>query len=260
MDISTTTTNENPSIPPAPQTATTEPVAAPVEADAPAVEAESTALPTAAPTVEQAICLALLLRIRMRADKAQMFAATLPLRTVREAVGAWWMNRKEVGGKYDAHPGIVVHWLENHATPVWPPPPASWQHEALYLDFRTRAERDADEDAERQAAAWSAAQVERTPAAPHPVRTAEPDPEPGTPAALWRQLCSDLSQAYGPGSEPFGADMRLHPGSTLHKLVIVAPRPRLDWMRNRMTNQLQRRARVLAGHDVAVEFVEGEDQ
>ena len=227
MDTSTTT-NEIPSIPPTPQTPAT--------------------APSEQPTIEQAICLALLLRIRMRADKAKFFAATLPLRTVREAVGAWWMNRKETGGKYDNHPGIVVHWLENHSSPVWPVPPGSWQRDPLYLQFRTRDER-AEDDAPSVDDDWQPP--------PSPPRRQAPAPEPGTPAAIWRQLQSDFALHQQAGSvDNLIQDSWVVAYADGAFTVGVADANRLDWAEKKLRPQVKRKLAVIMGRpDVDVTFV-----
>ncbi len=224
-------TNEIPSIPPTPQTAET--------AEPP---------PSQQQTIEQAICLALLLRIRMRADKARIFAATLPLRTVREAVGAWWMNRKETGGKYDNHPGIVVHWLENHSSPVWPVPPGSWQRDPLYLQFRTRAER-AEDDAPADGGDW-----QPPPSAP---RRQAPAPEPGTPAAIWVQLQSDFALHQQAGSvDNLIQDSWVVAYADGAFTVGVADANRLDWAEKKLRPQIKRKLAIIMGRPVVdVTFV-----
>ena len=239
LDGSTIQTDPSPSNQPAdPQPPT--PTAPPAEAPAEAL------------TDEQTTAFALLSEIRMRPDKAMQIARTVPLPLIRDAVGAWWSNRKSAGGKLHEQPGVVVAHLLNGRT-LLPLPPDSWPQDPLYQRHRTRAERDAD-----AAAGWRSAEVELEPDAPaaQPLAPLRPKPEPGTPAAFWCQLQADFALHQPAGSID----------STLQNSWVIAYADgvftigigdafRLDWVERKLRNQVRRRLAVIMGRpDVDVHF------
>ncbi len=243
LDGSTIQTDPSPTnqpVEPQPPTpAPAAPVAEPVEA----VEAL---------TDEQTTAFALLSEIRMRPDKAALIARTVPLQLIRDAVGAWWTNRKAAGGKLHDQPGVVVAHLLNGRT-LLPLPPDSWPQDPLYQRHRTRAERDVD-----AAAARSAAEVEIEPA--QPLAPLRPKPEPGTPEAFWRQLQSDfaLHQPDSLDSDLQGSWVIAYADGVF--TIGIADAFRLDWVERKLRNQVKRRLAVIMGlPDVDVHFQAPQD-
>lgn len=112
---------------------------------------------TAPPLDERRQSETLLRDIRIPGRDAARIALAHPYSRVRDAVAAWWMNRKSAGGKLENSPGIVLYWLNN-----WPDKPpnhyddAAWRKEDLYLRHRTPQEVAAadsggdDDEAERR--------------------------------------------------------------------------------------------------------------
>ena len=233
MDGSTIQTDSSPANQPAdpqPPTPTAPPVAEPAEAPAEAL------------TDEQTTAFALLSEIRMRPDKAMQIARTVPLPLIRDAVGAWWSNRKSAGGKLHDQPGVVVAHLLNGRT-LLPLPPDSWLLDPLYQRHRTRAERDADDAAEREAA-----EAEIEPDAPPPPSLLRPQIEPGTPAAFWRQLQADFALHQEAGA----VDSVLQDSWVIDYAdgvftIGIADGFRLDWMEKKLRNQVRRRLAVIMG-------------
>lgn len=217
----------------------------------PAAAQTTTPATVAPPSVEAAVAMAGLLRVRMKGDQATAIAANVPLPIIREAVGAWWCNRKAAGGQFKDHPGIVVTWLREwyrtQATP-WPEPPAAWEREPLFEMMMTPAEKDARAALERELERAYESDPDPEPARPHPLGHAEPEPEPGTPEAFWRQLKADFALHQPVG----GVDDTLRTSRVLSyedgKFVIgVADSFRLDWAEKKMRNQVRRRLAVIMG-------------
>lgn len=220
--------------------------------------------PEPQPSVAAAVACAGLLRVRMRGDQAKAIAAHVPLAVIREAVGAWWMLRKSVGGQFADHPGIVVTWLREwhrtRATP-WPEPPARWRAEPLYRLMCTPAELDAlaaAEQAERDALAAELATPDAPPEPPQARDGDRAEPEPGSAAAIWREFVRDrLSGGQIADGDELAA--ALHPASTVERIIVRTPAARLELDRKRLTPGWRRRLSAIAGHPVAVEFVEEEE-
>ena len=194
-------------------------------------------------TDEQALAFALLMEVRMRADKAAQIAASVPFEQIRDAIGAWWCGRKSAGGVYQNSPGIVVAALVDRTT-VLPPAPAPWQRDELFLRYRTRSERDA-------AAAQEIA-AQQMPDEPDDHRALLPPlPEPGSPAAIWSQLKSDFALSHPDrliADSWFVADL----GESF--VIGVADGARLDWADKKLRPQIKRKLAVLTGRTVDVVF------
>ena len=211
-------------------------------------------LPSVAPpSVEAAVAMAGLLRVRMKGDQATAIAANVPLPIIREAVGAWWCNRKAAGGQFKDYPGIVVTWLREwyrtQATP-WPEPPAAWEREPLYEMMMTPAEKDARAALDRELELEYEPDPEPEEPRRRPLGYAdpEPEPEPGTPEAFWQQLKADFALHQPVGSVDGVLQASRVMGYEEGRFVIgITDAFRLDWAEKKLRNQVKRRLAVIMG-------------
>lgn len=99
------------------------------------------ATPTGASnTVDAALAFGLLSAIGVIPNVAKRVAQDHSLADVQAAVGHWYMNRKELGGKFQDTPGIVIYWLDNWEATGIPPVSSQFKRTELYRRFRTAAE------------------------------------------------------------------------------------------------------------------------
>ena len=129
-------------------------------------------------------------------------AAKHSLAVIRTCVGAWYMNRKCVGGKLeDRSAGVAVYWLKECAgAPSNVFDDRAWQRTDLYRRHRSAEELEAERSAEGEAA--ERLTMMDVPPAPEPRRELDPELAPyldqdrawldcdaGDQAASWRVSC-----------------------------------------------------------------------
>ena len=125
---------------------------------------------------------------------------------------------------------------------------ANWRKEGGPHPSRAEAEAqldaDADADAELEA-----------PAPPSPA-PAPPDlpPEPGTPAAYWAQLQSELAIEQGGSFDRWVHDTWVIAYEDGEFIIGLPDAFRYDWIVHRLSKQIKRKLSVIAGQPVEVKF------
>lgn len=90
---------------------------------------------------ENALAYELLVEVGVMPDVAKKLTQH-GFELVRRAVAAWWVQRKEVGGKLENHPGAVVYWLNNPGKRGFGPKlPQEWIYSDIGEKYMTDAER-----------------------------------------------------------------------------------------------------------------------
>jgi hypothetical protein len=191
-------------------------------------------------------------RIAMRRADAERLAEAHPFRDVRDAVAHWWQNRKAAGGRFEDYPGIVVYWLDNLADTVLPLASDEFLRTDLARAYLPPDEAEADEAEAEEAAAAAATDLPDHRPAPPPA----PAPDPGTPAAYWSQLVSELAIEQGGSFDRWVHDTWVldHDAATNTYVIALPDAYRYDWIVNRLSKQIHRKMRVITGGDVVVTF------
>lgn len=189
-------------------------------------------------------------------DFAEKLAAKHPFAQIRLQVFHALRQMAEPGSRVTSI-GIIEHRLKVKAPAAITDADCAGE---LWARHRTRAEQEADAaaeaEAERIAAQWEAEHQAVPPAPPRPA------PEPGTPAAFWRQLQSDFAM-----HQPAGAvDSVIQDSWVIDYAdgvftVGIADAFRLDWVEKKLRNQIKRRLAVIMQRaTVDVKFQVGEQQ
>lgn len=185
---------------------------------------------------------------------------------VRRAVATWYTQRREVGGKMENHPGIVVYWLSNLGKAGIPPTlPAAWFDSELGAKYGG----DKPEPASRATYAVDLPGVYRLPATVAPSEPAKPlPPRPLATEALpldgiWLQMLRELFASLPASSDARAwlRDSRLEETGTapdnagrvvpLYTVWVTDPKG-LDWCNNRAAITLRRMLGSMVGHSVMV--------
>ena len=184
--------------------------------------------------------------------RAQLLAAEHRFEYVRRVVAMFW-DRLQSGA---VKAGKVITAIEDQ----WGAPalPDAFFCTDFYHRHRTPTEVAAEEEA---AAAGSEEPDEDNPPCPIARHDQEPDPDPGTPAAAWRQLQIELAIEQGGSFDRWLHDTWViacddaSDGSAAEFLIGLPDAFRYDWIVNRLSRQIKRKLAVILGRQVDVKFL-----
>jgi len=191
---------------------------------------------------------ALLVEVGIAPDKAKALAEH-GFDFVRRAVAHWFTQRKEVGGRYDNHPGIVIYWLANPGKAGLPSQlPAEWFYSELGRKYAAPEDPIPALDGGSEFGAG-------VPVA----KASDLAEEAGDWAMLVRELALSL-----PGNETVKAwlaQSRLVAageveGVPLYRVELPDPAG-VGWVRDRLGPRLRRDVSALVGEKVLVEVAHG---
>lgn len=188
---------------------------------------------------------ALLRDIGVAPDVADALATRHDFAFVRRAVAHWYTKRKEAGGSYDNHPGIVVYWLNNPEKAGLPRVlPSAWFYTELGQAYADPSDGDFDD---------LPPVPTRRPPRPAPERDLAPLD------ATWRVVQMEVLASYPPGSDArrWLAGSRLveaEPvdGVPLYQVQLASPEGE-SWVLNRLAVPIRRALKSLLGKAVLVE-------
>lgn len=178
---------------------------------------------------------------------------------VRRAVATWYTQRREVGGKMENHPGIVIFWLSNLDKAGIPPTlPAVWFESDIGKKYG--GDQPAPEQSTRPSYAVDLPGVYRLPvvATPEP---AKPLPPPLAHDDPWAQFLIELPRQL-PADSPgpmwlqgsrfvYATDVA---GVPLYQVHVVDQRG-VDWVVERLQVEIRKKMTVLMGKRLLVETV-----
>ena len=197
---------------------------------------------------------ALLLAVGVAPETAKQLAP-VGFDLVRRAVAAWYTQRKETGGKYDNHPGMVIYWLRNPMKAGIPPTlPAAWHHSELGRRFRTEDESfEHSHGMESMTDSYSVKPIQQPKASLLP-RPAAPTDDP------WVIALAELMPTLSGVAQSFLTDSRLEAagdvaGVALYR-VIVAERAAagVTWLAAQAGPAIRRKLASVLGKQVLIEI------
>ena len=187
----------------------------------------------------------------MAVRDATALAAKHSLAVIRTCVGAWYMNRKCVGGKLeDRSAGVAVYWLKECAgAPSNVFDDRAWQRTDLYRRHRSAEELEAERLAEVEAAE-RLAMMDQLPA-PEPRRELDPELSP-----YLDQDRAWLDLVTGDQAGELAGLVRIDYVDGVPLYVLAARDPlRVEWLTARMVTRLRKHIALTVHHPVLVEIV-----
>jgi hypothetical protein len=197
---------------------------------------------------------ALLLAVGVAPETAKQLAP-IGFDLVRRAVAAWYTQRKEAGGKYDNHPGMVIYWLRNPMKAGIPPTlPAAWRYSELGRRFRTADESfEHSRGMESKEGSYSVKPIQQPKASRLP-RPVAPTDDP------WVIALAELMPTLSGVAQSFLTDSRLEAagdvaGVALYR-VIVEERAAagVTWLTAQAGPAIRRKLASVLGKQVLIEI------
>lgn len=215
---------------------------------------------------DKALAYDLLAEIGVASDTARKLAA-LGFDQVRRAVAAWYVQRKEVGGKLENHPGVVVYWLNNPGKAGFPAQlPTAWLQSELGKKYAL--DRDPPAPDATEVPGVYALQPPTQPAQLRPAPPKPPAPMPSDDpwAICLKELSVELPAGYVPtlnGSHIEAAgEIQRDDGKTvpLYRILIAPERAAAGL--NHFTRQagvaIRRKLGTVLGYPVQIDIVAAE--
>jgi hypothetical protein len=198
---------------------------------------------------------ALLLAVGVAPETAKQLAP-IGFDLVRRAVAAWYTQRKEAGGKYDNHPGMVIYWLRNPMKAGIPPTlPAAWHQSELGRRFKTDDESFGhSRGMESMEDSYSVKPIQQHPKVSLSPRPVAPTDDP------WVIALAELMPTLSGVAQSFLTDSRLEAagdvaGVALYR-VIVAERAAagVTWLTAQAGPAIRRKLASVLGKQVLIEI------
>lgn len=205
---------------------------------------------------DTATALDLLVEVGVMPDVAKGLAP-LGFDQVRRAVAAWYVQRKDVGGKLDNTPGAVVYWLKNPGKRGFSPIlPSGWLDSEIGKKYMTDAERSQYEPSASYAVDLPGVHV--MPPSEKPVSVALPPPMPTDDP--WAIALSELLPTIGGQAATWLAGSRLQEGAELagepfYQVLVTQPGASVEWLTRQAERAIRVKLATLVGKRVSVAFV-----